>query len=152
MPTIYKLPIELRKPNWQNQRRAALLRDGYQCQDCGDSLTDRGAHVHHINGTTASAVDDLASLITLCPTCHCKRHPHRREPAAPRPVPRNAQPWQIDLAWLMKWRYNGYGGQALLARHLKVSRQTITNWLNGQRPSTRFTQAIRDLRETRQKH
>lgn len=75
-------------PTWRTQRRKALERDNYECQDCGltrDEHYDeygRDLHVHHI--TPFRTFDDsananqLENLITLCQTCH-NEHEHRTE-------------------------------------------------------------------------
>ncbi len=71
-------------PNWGDQRKAALARDGGRCQQCG-ARERRGQHhdVHHIqpfrtfsylpgandNYLQANA---LENLVTLCQACHRK--------------------------------------------------------------------------------
>jgi DEAD/DEAH box helicase domain-containing protein len=70
-------------PNWRQQRRKALERDGYRCRTCGANGGPGGItlHVHHIrpfrdynyipgvneNYLQANQVDNLVSL---CPSCH----------------------------------------------------------------------------------
>lgn len=55
----------------QRQNRKALERDG-KCRDCGstENLT-----VHHLIPRSQSGTNKLCNLITLCRTCHVKRHP-----------------------------------------------------------------------------
>jgi hypothetical protein len=67
-------------PNWHDQRRRALERDGHECAACGCSEHDHreewgaGLEVHHI--TPARLFDDyermnrLENLVTLCNLCH----------------------------------------------------------------------------------
>lgn len=65
-------------PNWPDQRRKALERDGYKCRICG--MTDathrdrcgKGLHVHHIIRFTTFGVEQyeranrLGNLVTMC--------------------------------------------------------------------------------------
>lgn len=59
---------------WERNRLIVLDRDNHQCQDCG--RTDR-LHVHHRADWNpddpATHVPD--NLVTLCATCHRRRHP-----------------------------------------------------------------------------
>lgn len=66
--------------NWDEQRRRALSRDGYQCQHCGLTIRDAGdrpedqLQVHHIvpirRFDEPELGNHLLNLITLCPECH----------------------------------------------------------------------------------
>jgi DEAD/DEAH box helicase domain-containing protein len=69
-------------PNWDQQKRAALARDGERCQHCGAGQRPGRRHdVHHIkpfrtfgyrqgvNGAYLQA-NALDNLITLCSSCH----------------------------------------------------------------------------------
>lgn len=65
-------------PNWYMQRKKALERDNYKCQNCNASHKDKvKIDVHHIikcrlfNGNYEQA-NDLSNLITLCRNCHIK--------------------------------------------------------------------------------
>ncbi|MCP4299522.1 MAG: DEAD/DEAH box helicase, partial [Gammaproteobacteria bacterium] len=66
-------------PNWQQQRKKALDRDGHRCRTCG--AKDITLHVHHIRPFRefdyVPSVNDhylqanqINNLITLCPSCH----------------------------------------------------------------------------------
>ena len=61
---------------WRQQRRFALHRDSYECQDCHG----RAMEVHHIVELTASNIIDnrialgMDNLVSLCFDCHRKRH------------------------------------------------------------------------------
>ncbi len=69
-------------PNWQEQRKQVLARDGYQCRTCGsEARPGNGLHVHHLRpfreygyvpGQNEAYIqaNDLENLITLCPSCH----------------------------------------------------------------------------------
>ena len=59
-------------PNWREQRRQALQRDGHSCQVCGDKTN---LHVHHIIPARTfrgdwNAANALSNLIVLCHPCH----------------------------------------------------------------------------------
>ncbi len=74
--------IEDYGPNWEQQRRRALERDGYRCRRCGAPHTpERPLHVHHIRpfrtfgyvpgvNDAYKAANRLDNLITLCSRCH----------------------------------------------------------------------------------
>ena len=69
-------------PNWKEQRRKVLARDGKRCRTCGaEARPGAGLHVHHIRpfrdygyvpgvneAYLAANVED--NLVTLCPSCH----------------------------------------------------------------------------------
>jgi 5-methylcytosine-specific restriction endonuclease McrA len=61
---------------WQQQRKHALHRDQYTCQDCGAAAEE----VHHLTPLTPGNIDDyrvslaLDSLMSLCHRCHTARH------------------------------------------------------------------------------
>jgi len=71
--------IEDYGPNWPEQRRRALERDGYRCQRCGAPHDPRRPlQVHHIRpfrtfgyvpgeNTAYLEANRLENLITLCP-------------------------------------------------------------------------------------
>lgn len=59
--------------NWPEQRKAALKRDKYTCQNCGNS----GRSVHHIKARRffighMEDANTLDNLITFCSGCHIK--------------------------------------------------------------------------------
>jgi 5-methylcytosine-specific restriction endonuclease McrA len=73
-------------PNWDEQRREAIERDGHECQDCGTHADDmdRSPDVHHKKrlGWYKEEYDRpewwergnaLDNLVTLCPSCHRER-------------------------------------------------------------------------------
>jgi len=57
---------------WDEQRRAALMRDSYECQSCG--VGDCRLHVHHKIPRSEGGSDHLENLTTLCPDCHADKH------------------------------------------------------------------------------
>lgn len=61
--------------NWQHVRKAALIRDGYQCQACGMLLgrKSRDAHVDHIIPKREGGTNELSNLQTLCHGCHSRK-------------------------------------------------------------------------------
>jgi len=52
----------------ENLRKAAILRDGCKCRECGK--TAGRLEVHHITPRKADGRDTIGNLITLCPACH----------------------------------------------------------------------------------
>lgn len=71
-------------PNWEQQRRAARVRDGYRCVICGKPESPHQQHhVHHrrpfrtfgyVRGENDAYLraNDLDNLMTVCPSCHAK--------------------------------------------------------------------------------
>jgi len=70
-------------PNWRQQRRKALERDGYRCRTCGAGGGPDGVslHVHHIRpfrdynyipGVNENYLqaNQVENLVALCPSCH----------------------------------------------------------------------------------
>lgn len=70
-------------PLWRDRRWEAIVRDNFECQDCGltmDECRDEyntGLHVHHIEPYRTFDSDEeahrLDNLVTLCPPCHRER-------------------------------------------------------------------------------
>jgi 5-methylcytosine-specific restriction endonuclease McrA len=53
--------------------RAALARDGYQCQRCGAERTaKKSLHVHHVKPWAGNPHlrFDLSNVVTVCQSCH----------------------------------------------------------------------------------
>lgn len=67
-------------PSWKQQRRRALKRDNYKCQECGGTTNGRAPDVHHIVPFAELGIERhkeanaLTNLITLCRSCHMKAH------------------------------------------------------------------------------
>jgi 5-methylcytosine-specific restriction protein A len=55
---------------WKAARREVLLRDGYQCQLCGDIVHGKRAHVDHIVPKSKGGSDEVSNLRCLCVSCH----------------------------------------------------------------------------------
>ena len=74
--------VESRGPNWPRQRDAARRRDGYRCRQCGAEERPGLQHnVHHVvpfrefnwvpgENQNYRQANQIANLITLCPSCH----------------------------------------------------------------------------------
>jgi hypothetical protein len=56
----------------ENLRIACLMRDGYQCQQCGKR--DGHLQAHHVIYREHGGKDTLSNLLTLCEVCHHKVH------------------------------------------------------------------------------
>lgn len=61
----------------ENLRKAAILRDGCKCQECGKS--NCVLEVHHIRARKYGGADTIGNLITLCSGCHQKTEGRERE-------------------------------------------------------------------------
>ena len=61
-------------PNWSAQRDLARQRDEYRCRVCAAPENGRRHHVHHLTPfrafTSYLQANQLANLITVCPSCH----------------------------------------------------------------------------------
>lgn len=61
-------------PNWTNLREEIRRRDGYQCQVCGLTETNRSHDVHHITPfrffQSHQEANRMENLVTLCSKCH----------------------------------------------------------------------------------
>ena len=61
------------RASFQAQRNRAKERDGYKCQECGESK--KRLYAHHIDHDKTN--DELSNLTTLCQKCHLKHHPKK---------------------------------------------------------------------------
>ena len=61
----------------ENLRKAAIIRDGCKCQECGKS--NCVLEVHHIRARKYGGADTIGNLITLCSGCHQKTEGGERE-------------------------------------------------------------------------
>lgn len=70
LPVIFLslMPFILRP----KKRHQVFRRDGYKCQDCGSNLR---LIAHHLCLRKKGGTDSIENLITLCDSCHKKRHP-----------------------------------------------------------------------------
>ena len=59
---------------WLSLREYILERDNYTCQDCGVFHMDKGLEAHHVVPLRQRGANEPDNLITLCSTCHLKRH------------------------------------------------------------------------------
>ncbi len=67
-------------PKWRRQRKVALKRDNYECQDCKDTGGySKATQVHHIKHLKdrPDLAFDLDNLRCLCVACHNRQHPER---------------------------------------------------------------------------
>ena len=66
-------PGRLIDDEWNELRKAALYRDKYICQGCGQSGVPLDAH--HIIPLSRGGNNWLNNLISLCRDCHTRIHP-----------------------------------------------------------------------------
>lgn len=60
-------------PEWRWRRMEAIVRDEYECQECGDLGGPEGdahLHVHHEKPLSEGGTHDPENLVTLCKSCH----------------------------------------------------------------------------------
>ncbi len=72
---------QYKHPNWQRMRLKVLERDGFKCTKCKNRNME--LHVHHKKYPKKGFVWNVPMdwLITLCKSCHYKKHPkHRKTP------------------------------------------------------------------------
>lgn len=65
-----------------------IVRDDYECQDCGSLGGRRGdtkLHVHHKTPVMEGGTNNLENLTTLCESCHWVRHHTEKKPWAQEP-------------------------------------------------------------------
>lgn len=60
--------------SWTANRKNALRRDNYTCQECQRKLGDVILDVHHIVPVRNGGDNTLSNLICLCKSCHSKKH------------------------------------------------------------------------------
>lgn len=62
--------------DWWTIRDAVFTRDGGRCKDFrnGRFCNEPGREVHHIIALGRGGVTSMSNLITLCQTCHDRRH------------------------------------------------------------------------------
>lgn len=66
---------------WKWLRVEAIVRDNYECQDCGALGGRRGEsklHVHHKTPLKDGGINDMEGLLILCQDCRLDRH-HKRK-------------------------------------------------------------------------
>lgn len=83
-----------RSYKWQKKREEILKRDHFECQDCKkNGKYTRATDIHHIKNLVDHedlALDDN-NLISLCESCHNKRHV------------KESKPKEIELRMPEKW-------------------------------------------------
>lgn len=80
MSLINPVPVWIDKSSWIKLwntypwKTEAIIRDNYKCRDCGNGHLK--LIVHHIDEsrTSGNLNNNLDNLVTLCRTCHSKRH------------------------------------------------------------------------------
>lgn len=81
MPKVVKLYG--RKPynkdaygkDWSATTKSVKQRDAGKCVECGST---KDVQLHHIIPLTKGGTNHGFNLISLCETCHCKRHAHMK--------------------------------------------------------------------------
>lgn len=83
--------------SWEETRRVALRRDGYNCAEGDRPSLD----VHHRVPRSAGGTDEASNLVTLCDGCRARRHPNLQVSLSRRSIER----WALRLArWLDRQR------------------------------------------------
>jgi len=87
-PGVYVLESDRQLPAHDRRlpdslRREVLLRDAYQCQDCGWTRQEwtpdapRHLELHHIEHHAEGGKNAFANLVALCDVCHDAKHRYR---------------------------------------------------------------------------
>lgn len=63
----------MRGRGWMNLRESVLLRDQYQCRQCGCVVLPKDAECDHIVPLADGGKDEAENLQTLCKTCHTEK-------------------------------------------------------------------------------
>jgi 5-methylcytosine-specific restriction endonuclease McrA len=63
--------IKLEPERYTLIRNLVLERDGWRCQGCGSAIN---LQVHHLKARSRLGGDLMQNLITLCVSCHRKKH------------------------------------------------------------------------------
>lgn len=68
----WRIGLTQEQREWQAIKGQVLVRDQWQCRECGCSLSGRRAerHVHHVIPRAAGGTNDLGNLVLLCRRCH----------------------------------------------------------------------------------
>jgi 5-methylcytosine-specific restriction endonuclease McrA len=76
MPLRQRQPrLKLDPKEYAIVRKRVFERDGWRCQECGSM---KNLQVHHMKRRSQLGGDVMPNLITLCVSCHEKRHRLRR--------------------------------------------------------------------------
>jgi 5-methylcytosine-specific restriction endonuclease McrA len=74
-------PLRPKKPRlklggkvYKELRNQVLARDGWRCQSCG---SPKNLQVHHLRPRSKLGDDVAQNLISLCASCHARRHGSR---------------------------------------------------------------------------
>ncbi len=63
----------MRGRGWQALRETVLLRDQYQCRQCGRVVLPSDAECDHIVPLADGGADEVENLQTLCKDCHLEK-------------------------------------------------------------------------------
>jgi 5-methylcytosine-specific restriction endonuclease McrA len=66
-----RLRSKLKPEEYALVRSLVLERDGWRCQECGST---NYLQVHHLKPKSKLGSDVMNNLITVCVSCHGKRH------------------------------------------------------------------------------
>ena len=63
----------MRGRGWMNLRESVLIRDRYQCRQCGCVVLSKDAECDHIVPLADGGMDEMENLQTLCKKCHAEK-------------------------------------------------------------------------------
>nr|DAF35842.1 MAG TPA: HNH endonuclease [Caudoviricetes sp.] len=63
----------MRGRGWMSLRESVLIRDQYQCRQCGCVVLPKDAECDHIVPLADGGRDEMENLQTLCKTCHAEK-------------------------------------------------------------------------------
>ena len=59
--------------DWKAKRLRILLRDAFQCKDCGTVVSDKQAHADHEIPLEEGGSDDESNIFCRCVRCHSRK-------------------------------------------------------------------------------
>jgi hypothetical protein len=124
------MDVQKGTPDWEKLRALIFERDGMKCVDCGTFLAGKAYNCHHAKPVSQGGRGDPMNLVSLCPSCHRKRHSYFELEGLgygdhPIPIGKYAN-FAADTA-----SRNGDGPviASEVMRIYKVSQRTAYNWI-----------------------
>lgn len=128
---------KLRDPRWQKKRLVIMERDGFACQECGESTSPLAVHhAYYVSGRSPWMYPDW-SLSTLCDACHQLRHDREKEKDQDGGQ-RSADEWESVIGFLGINKMSDFSDNywdlsvviAMKSKELKERGVAVHDWLS----------------------